>query len=68
MNRSYTGDGQRSAIVRVTMPEEPQQPKPEERVSIPLDPEEALRALLKVDPDAPPIAPKGRDKPSDAAQ
>jgi hypothetical protein len=50
------------------MPEESQQPKPEERVSIPLDPEEALRALLKVDPDAPPIAPKGRDKPSDTAQ
>ncbi len=28
-------------------------PKETERVSIPLDPEEALRALLQVDPDAP---------------
>jgi hypothetical protein len=50
------------------MPKVPQQPTPDERVSIPLDPEEALRALLKVDPDAPAIKPKDRDKPSDAAQ
>jgi hypothetical protein len=26
----------------------------DERVTLPLDPETALRALLKVDPDAPP--------------
>jgi hypothetical protein len=40
----------------------------DERLAIPLDPEEALRALLKVDPDAPPVEPKNREKPSDAAQ
>jgi hypothetical protein len=37
------------------MPED-KQPTPEERdepVAIPLDPEEALRGLLNVDPDAP---------------
>ena len=37
------------------MPDE-QKPKPrdmDERVSIQLDPEEALRGLLRVDPDAP---------------
>ena len=33
---------------------EPPTPPEDERVSIPLDPEDALRALLKVDPDAPP--------------
>lgn len=32
----------------------PLDPKdPDERVALPLDPEEALRALLQVDPDAP---------------
>ncbi len=33
-------------------------PRPEdrdERVVLPLDPETALRALLRVDPDAPPV-------------
>lgn len=39
----------------------------EKRLAIPLDPEEALRALLKVDPDAPAVEPKDRDKDSDAA-
>lgn len=43
----------------------------EERISIPLDPEEALRALLKVDPDVEPEPPEreleGRDEKSDAA-
>lgn len=33
------------------MPLDPRDP--DERVSLPLDPEEALRALLQVDPDAP---------------
>ncbi len=35
----------------------PRQPTPEERdqrLVLPLDPETALRALLRVDPDAPP--------------
>jgi hypothetical protein len=36
-------------------------PKPnpdlDERISIPLDPELAIRALLQVDPDAPPAKP-----------
>jgi hypothetical protein len=32
------------------------EPAKEDRVSIPLDPEEALRALLKVDPDSEPVA------------
>jgi hypothetical protein len=27
---------------------------PDERIAIPLDPEEAIRALLRVDPQAPP--------------
>lgn len=39
----------------------------DERLAIPLDPEEALRALLKVDPEALP-APKDDEKPSDTAQ
>jgi hypothetical protein len=30
-------------------------PHPDERVAIPLDPEEALRALLQVDPDSDPM-------------
>ena len=30
---------------------------PEDRVAIPLDPEEALRALLQVDPDSEPVEP-----------
>ena len=40
-----------------------QQPTPaerDERVSLPLDPETALRALLKVDPDSEPV-----DQPED---
>ncbi len=32
-----------------------------ERVALPLDPEEALRALLAVDPDAPPADEEERD-------
>jgi hypothetical protein len=36
--------------------------QPEERVAIPLDPETALRALLKVDPAPPKPAPRARDK------
>jgi hypothetical protein len=39
----------------------------EKRLAIPLDPEEALRALLKVDPEALP-EPKDNEKPSDAPQ
>ena len=37
---------------------------PDERVSIPLDPETALRALLKVDPDDPP-APDAEKQPEE---
>jgi hypothetical protein len=33
------------------------QPTKRDRLSIPLDPEDALRELLKVDPDAPPAKP-----------
>lgn len=33
-----------------------QKPKPDEPVAIPLDPETALRALLKVDPESEPAA------------
>ena len=38
------------------------EPKDDERIKIPLDPEVALRALLKVDPDAEPV------EATDAAQ
>ncbi len=41
-------------------------PDPDDRVSLAgLDPEKALRALLKVDPDAPPVEtePPERDEP-----
>jgi hypothetical protein len=31
------------------------EPADEDRVSIPLDPEDALKALLKVDPEAEPV-------------
>ena len=34
---------------------------PDERVSIPLDPETALRGLLKVDPDVPPYPLNGEE-------
>ncbi len=34
-------------------PEKPAKQDMDERISIPLDPEEALRGLLEVDPDAP---------------
>ena len=42
----------------------PAKPNPEmdERVSIPLDPELAIRALLKVDPDAEPAEDQQRPK------
>jgi len=36
------------------MPAKPN-PDMDERISIPLDPELAIRALLRVDPDAPPV-------------
>jgi hypothetical protein len=50
------------------MPDE-KQPRHDmdERVSLPLDPETALRALLEVDPEdepAPPPKPKGNPKPA----
>jgi hypothetical protein len=38
---------------------------PDERVAIPLDPEEALRALLKVAPESKPVAPDGREEHED---
>lgn len=43
----------------------PAKPKPEldERVALPLDPEEALRALLAVAPDSE-SNPDGRDEPA----
>lgn len=47
---------------------QPDKSKRDERVSLAgLDPEEALRALLKVDPEALP-EPKDNKKPSDAPQ
>lgn len=45
----------------------PRQPTPDERhlgVALPLDPEVALRALLKVDPDAPAAAAQTGEEPS----
>jgi hypothetical protein len=36
--------------------------KPDDRLAIPLDPEEALRALLKVDPDSEPVNDDGKDE------
>lgn len=48
---------------------QPDKSKRDERVSLAgLDPEEALRALLKIDPDAPAVEPKDREKPSDAPE
>ena len=42
----------------------PAKPNPEmdERVAIPLDPELAIRTLLKVDPDAPPADEDAKDE------
>lgn len=37
------------------MPTEPIPQQRDERIALPLDPETALRALLKVDRDAPPV-------------
>jgi hypothetical protein len=39
----------------------------DERLSIPLDPETALRGLLQVDPDAEPVDPADADKLKQAA-
>lgn len=36
------------------MPERGEKPKRDEPIAIPLDPEEALRGLLKVDPESEP--------------
>jgi hypothetical protein len=47
---------------------EGKQPTPEERdepVAIPLDPEEALRGLLNVDPDAPVVQDESEKKQGD---
>ncbi len=41
----------------------PRQVDRDERVSLPLDPETALRALLRVDPDAPPVPDKPEPEP-----
>ncbi len=46
----------------MAMRNEPPKPDMDERVSIPLDPEDAMRALLRVDPDAPPAKPNA-DEP-----
>jgi hypothetical protein len=40
---------------------------PDERVKIPLDPEEALRALLKVDPNAEPVPDTDDSEPDEEA-
>jgi len=40
----------------------PQDRDPEERVSLNLDPETALQALLKVDPDAEPVEDEEPDR------
>lgn len=50
---------------RRTVPAMPTDPTPkqrDERVALPLDAETALRALLKVDPDALPVESAQRDK------
>ncbi len=46
------------------MPEDkhPTPQERDERVSIPLDPEDALKGLLKVDPEAEPVPQDGPDK------
>ncbi len=48
------------------------EPKPkrdlDERVSIPLPPEDAIRALLKVDPNSEPVADDVPDELEDAAR
>jgi hypothetical protein len=38
------------------MPDEPKQDEKDERLAIPLDPEEALRALIQVNPEADPAS------------
>jgi hypothetical protein len=43
------------------------EPDDEERLSIDLDPEDVLRALLKVDPDAPP-AKRNADEPVEESE
>jgi hypothetical protein len=51
------------------MADKPKQPEPKdaERVKIPLDPEVALRALLKVDPESEPVRAKRIPPPRKAA-
>ncbi len=39
-------------------------PNPHERVSIPLDPETALRALMQVDPESEPVEPEPKREPA----
>ena len=43
-------------------------PDMDERIKIPLDPELAIRALLRVDPDAPPADDKPRGQSSKKQQ
>jgi hypothetical protein len=49
------------------MPAKPN-PDMDERVVIPLDPELAIHALLRVDPNAPPADDKPREQPSKKPQ
>lgn len=50
------------------MRNDPPKPLPDEPVKIDLDPEEALKALLKVDPEAEPVEDetKPKERPKDA--
>lgn len=47
--------GRISATVNAVTRQRREPVDPDERVSLPLDPEEALRALLRVDPDGPTV-------------
>lgn len=46
----------------------PTQRDRDERISLPLDPETVLRALLKVDPDAPPVDDCDDEQPSESSE
>lgn len=62
MRRCNSTNGQVAATARasaynVEVPRKDRagQAKPEDRIALPLDPEEALRALMAVDPDDEPV-------------
>jgi hypothetical protein len=47
------------------MPDKPKQDEKDERIAIPLDPETALRALMRVNPEADPASQPPRPDHSD---